>query len=217
MNNKRRAIDVAAQRAANPPKRQRKLSAIDKRAQQVGALGSSTRPEFKNLDVTVQKNSALLGIWSPATALATITQGNTSNQRVGRRVVLKSLLVRYSTPYGTSTANNTGIQGRILIVYDRSPLVTPDITDVLNVDNINGLMDLGAEDRYIILADQYLNNYDTNFCSYGKIYKKFNLEQLYATGGTTLGNGQIWLFYNANQNSTSFPLSFNTRVRFIDL
>lgn len=215
-NNKRKAWDIAVARAANPPKRQKKLNNIDRRAREVGGLaGQGFKPEFKNIDLTLNKSSAALGLWGPASLLCTIPQGNTATTRIGRKVTLKSLLIRWSTPYGTSTDNNQGWQGRIFVVYDREPLVTPLAAQILVDDNINGLMNLDVVDRYIIIADQYINSSDGNRTGYGKIYKKFNLEQLYT--GSTLNSGQIYLFLNMNQNTTANALSFSCRIRYTDV
>jgi ABC-type molybdate transport system substrate-binding protein len=64
------------------------------------------------------------------TLLATIAQGASVSQRIGKKVVLKSLQMR-GTMY--SAASTTIADAAYIIVYDRRPTGTlPNITDVLD-------------------------------------------------------------------------------------
>lgn len=127
-------------------------------------------------------------------------------------------MIRYSANTGTQAAVSAGRTVRILVVYDNSPAagaVAPDADDILNSDTINGLMDLGNTDRFMVLFDHYILWTETGSC--GKLYKKFNLEQLYNVGGVDLTQGAIWLFTNHNNTAAGDIMAFQTRVRYTDV
>jgi len=123
-------------------------------------------------------------------------------------------MIRYSPVPNTPAIAAFNRIVRIFVVYDNSPDVVPDADDILSVDNINGVMDLGNADRFMVLVDHYIKWTDEG--STGKIYKKFNLEQLYNAGGVNLTQGQIWLFTCHNSSVAGDPMSYVTRVRYTD-
>lgn len=67
--------------------------------------------------------------------IPTIAQGTSVNQRVGKKVMLKSIQVRGNVYSGTSS---TATDCAIIIVYDKRPTgVLPAITDILDTANSN--------------------------------------------------------------------------------
>ena len=81
------------------------------------------------------------------TVLNDVAQGTTAITRLGRKILMKSVLVQ-------GTLTNSSGQGRILIVYDRQANgAAPAATDVLTSNTIMAIQNLDNRDRFIILAD----------------------------------------------------------------
>lgn len=83
------------------------------------------------------------------TLLATIAQGASTSQRVGKKVLYKSLQLRGSYfPNTTAVVNDCAL----LIVYDKRPTGSlPAITDVLNSANANSFNNDANSGRFRIL------------------------------------------------------------------
>lgn len=83
------------------------------------------------------------------TLIATIAQGATVNQRIGKRAYLKSLLIRGSVYAGTAT---TICDGGFLIVYDKRPTgALPAITDILTSISPNAFMNDNNTGRFEVI------------------------------------------------------------------
>lgn len=81
--------------------------------------------------------------------IATIAQGASVNQRVGKKIVLKSLQCRGHIRAGTT---GTFSEAAILIVYDRRPQGSlPAITDILNTANSRSFNNDANSGRFQIL------------------------------------------------------------------
>lgn len=90
------------------------------------------------------------------TLLNTVAQGTTVNQRVGKKILLKSLQVRgYSAANSTATFNDVAW----MIVYDKRPTgALPAITDILVSASAQSLNNDNNSGRFAILkrVDQVL-------------------------------------------------------------
>lgn len=83
------------------------------------------------------------------TLLATIAQGATVNQRIGKRAYYKSLLLRGSC---YSNANTTIADGGFLVVYDKRPTgALPAITDILTSISPNAFMNDNNTGRFEVI------------------------------------------------------------------
>jgi len=123
-------------------------------ARQIGATaGNNVAPEKKNIDVSGTCASAAANTWSNLLFLNPIVQGTAIGQRVGRKVILKSLLVRWQATQGAVGSY------RIMVVYDHSPNgALPVIGDILlNAGALgqNASNNLANNDRFLILRDFY--------------------------------------------------------------
>lgn len=82
--------------------------------------------------------------------LATIAQGAAQTQRIGRKIVLKSIQVRGSVYTGTTTVTS---KVSWIIVYDKRPTgVLPAITDILVTANSNSMTNSENVGRFQIVA-----------------------------------------------------------------
>lgn len=174
-----------------------------------------------NFTVTSTASSALLN----GTAI-----GTDFTDRIGRKIIMKSLYIRFFLqPQDSVTQDN---QTRILIVYDRqSNGAAPIITDVLKSSSPMAQVNLNNRDRFQILWDkcwfmgasnntatQAVSPSPNGFC--GKKFKRLNHEVLY--GGTTsaiasIQTGSIYIFALSDRAATDGALfSYSTRIRFAD-
>lgn len=83
------------------------------------------------------------------TLLNTVAQGASVNQRVGKKIALKSLQVR-----GYSVANNAAIFNDVawIIVYDKRPTgALPNVTDILNLANAQSMNNDANAGRFSIV------------------------------------------------------------------
>lgn len=118
-------------------------------ARQIGAVAKPGAPEAKNLDQAMAL--AAVGAayqWSALTLLNSIPQGNTAVTRIGRRVTITKLVIRWR--FG-------GPYCRFTVIYDHAPNgALPAITDIFVINDINGVNNLINNDRFMILHDEYI-------------------------------------------------------------
>jgi len=86
------------------------------------------------------------------TLLATIAQGASVNQRIGKKILLKSIEGRGAV---TSDSTTTVAYGRVMIVYDKRPTgALPAITDILDTIHPNSFNNDTNSGRFLILKSQ---------------------------------------------------------------
>lgn len=188
-------------------------------AAQIGAVASSTAPEKKNLDTSSTLTGAAASQFAPLNFLNGIARGASPNERIGRRIVLKSLLVRWQAP--TSQA-----PFRLLVVYDHAPnAALALITDVLTADAINNPMNLVNNDRFMVLHDELVNQNSSGQQCVGKFYIKLGPKgvglQCQWNGNATgtiadITTGAI-LFTACSASGGTVSIPFISRVRYTDL
>lgn len=190
-------------------------------AKQIGAVASATAPEQKNIDIGVSTlTPAAANQWSALTFLNQIAQGTTANQRVGRRLTITKLTIRWKTLV---------TYGRLLVVYDhQSNGTAAAITDILTVNDINGVMNLINNDRFYVMHDEYINCSNNNSANQGGMAGTFTWDsrkkrnsplQNQWSNATTGGiadctTGAIYIMWAAD--TTTSVLSFLSRIRYTD-
>lgn len=163
-----------------------------------------------------------------------VSQGTDYTNRIGRKILLKSMLFRFSlfpNPSVTAPTGGVGDIVRLLIIYDaQSNASAPSVSDILVSVAYNEPMNLNNRDRFKILADKFFTmgayNYSmaANLDSgsprpvHTKIYKKFNLEQIFGGTGSTIGSIQTGSIYALviSANNQICTMIANSRIRFID-
>lgn len=177
-------------------------------------------PEKKNIDTVQQEyDLPLTASFGSLVLLNGIAQGSSPNERLGRRVALKSLQLR-ATHYSSSLAT----QARIVIFYDRQPNgSTPSAADLIGTSQFEGVVTMGNSDRFVILMDEITDPVPfTNAHNSVKRYLKMDLEEIFGNTGSTISSintGAIFLMM-ANNGSNSIGVetsaTFTTRIRYID-
>lgn len=161
---------------------------------------------------------------TPGLLLNGCAPGSSAETRIGRKITMKSIYVRYS--YSRSGATMTGgSPGRILIVYDKqSNASPPGITDILLADDYHSMNNLSNRDRFITLFDTVTAPIsDTNnVCVGDTLYKGMNLDVMFNGGNAgTIGDitsGAIYAFAaTTNRIGVANPqVVFRCRIRYTD-
>lgn len=197
-------------------------------------------PEQKQVDTsTVLNIPGGSGLFATPVLLNGIAAGALTSQRVGRKVVLKKLSVRWMMDSATPLISTPF---RILVFYDKQPNgAAPLITDVLNLNTIQGNVNLNNSDRFIILKDYYpsaeggqgyamimptAGNGSNGQC--GKFNLKFpggGLQEQFLLSNDLIGDistGAIFITWAMTGRQTTsagnpYTLTINARVRFTDV
>lgn len=220
---KRARMDTGPTSALAPP-RTGGFYSVDQRA----ALAAQGKIERKAIDVD---RAAYVGdTTGSVTLLNGVATGTDFTNRIGRRILMKSLYVRgFVFPIDSTVVDNLS---RVIIVYDSQVNgAIPAITDILKEAFSESQINLNNRDRFHILADKTfqmgsVNNTATQAYQGSptvhkfKIFKKLNLEVIF--GGTTnlvasIQTGALWMVTigNVGANAGS-DITATSRVRFID-
>jgi len=205
--------------------RPQRLSAVSQQALRVGGWASPSRMgELKFHDTDTVATVALAVTWNGAILLNGLVPGSLATQRIGRKVVLKSLLMRYRGLIAPTSVGGSPI--RMLIVYDKQANATaPTILDILEQDQFTSPNNLSNRDRFVTLCDHISQplSQNGNQGIADVIYKPLNLETMFNDGVTgTIGDitsGSIYFFYcQTNGISVAGPVfEWDFRVRFSDM
>lgn len=164
--------------------------------------------------------------------------GSDFNQRIGRKITLKSVYIRfwlYPTIQNQSSGAFVGPAQviRIIILWDKQPTGgLPSNTDILATANPVSHINLNNRDRFQILSDKFLTlsanllSTTNQYVDYGNTYawkkfKRLNHEMIFnsSTGSTAdITSGALYLYVIGSRpsGSTDALLSFSSRVRYKD-
>lgn len=161
--------------------------------------------------------------YTAASLLNAVVQGTTAETRIGRKIRMRSLEIRWN--YALALTSVGGSPLRILVVYDKQANAAfPAITQVLNTNDFVSPMNLSNSDRFTIIRSFITEPISTgnNYSVSGHEFIPIDLEAIYNdTNGGTIADIQtgsilITIAYNA-QVTTAAPLfSFISRIRFDD-
>lgn len=220
-----------ARKSADRPKKRPK-TAFQQMEIQTGALARYNQIEHK----AVTLNSVLTlpsgdTTWSVVQLVNGITQGVQSTQRIGRKVVLTSIQVRWLYEAALAATTEFWAPWRWCLVYDSSPDgVLPSPALIFDDNSFLGNVNLNSSERFLILHDEIIGkpvdnlrvsvtNGNSGYA--GKFYKKLNYQQHFsATLGTIadIQKGAIYIMFcnSAAATGTTWSFYFNSRVRFTD-
>lgn len=175
------------------------------------------------------------------TLLALPVTGADFNQRIGRKILLKSVYIRgrvaIEAAIGLTVNSTSPQQGRMIIFADLQPNgAAPAVTDLLVEATPSSQLNLNNRDRFKVYSDQlfafdaYLNSTTLNEarCAWNrtvyniKKYKKINLETIFnATNGGTIADinsGALYMFWIGSVAAGTADINaiLSTRVRYSD-
>lgn len=192
-------------------------------------VGRGARPELKFVDVSM--TNFVNATTGTITLINGIAQGSDFNNRIGRKVQIKSILLNGNLFSGPPPSNAVqGVQGMIAIIYDTQPNSgsLPAYTDIFQIADPNTVMNLNNRDRFKVLMKfrKGVNGWvstvtptvqgNPNNAIFSK-YKKCNLEQIFSATGNTIGGISTGaLYFTSVGDVTGSQIDWYTRVRFSD-
>jgi len=170
------------------------------------------------------------GGWDPAAnppgvttlLLNGIQEGSDNTHRVGRTLVMKSVLIRFMIRQTTTTpALNQNGTVRMLLIYDamNNGGAAPAITVPLAENSLASLNLLDNRSRFRVLLDKYFTMDDGKgtIVNYKK-FKRLNLPTIYKATGGDIGDinvGSLLLYIQSDLVVAPFA-QLRTRVRYRD-
>lgn len=163
-----------------------------------------------------------------------IGSGAGANQRIGRKLTMKSLMLRWSF-YLNPNANVLATGGsplRIVVFYDKQANASPaTIADLFTSDIYNSNNNLDNRDRFVILADIYTDPISSvgDVAVSGKRFIKLNHEVIFNNGDTAddigaIQTGAVYITFaqtgglktatTSGQEGSFFK--YNSRIRYED-
>lgn len=193
-----------------------------------GVRSRMSRGELKTVDVDQSAYQA--DTTGTVTLLNGIATGTDFTNRIGRKVLLKSIYIKgWLSNTDTTTANT---MCRLAIVYDsQSNAAAPAITDVFKSINGTTHLNLDNRDRFRILYDKHyalasVDNTATQAIAGSptifpvKLYRKLNLEEQFSGIAATIGSistGAIYMMTFSSATPTNGgAFTVSTRIRFQD-
>jgi len=205
----------------------RRMGSTNQMAIRTGGWANPSKGgELKFVDVTNQSNVPhTTGTFSGATLLNGIATGTNASTRIGRKVTIKSLLIRWSIRLSASTTGGSPV--RILVVYDRQTNAAgAAITDVLKADEFHEPNNLSNRDRFITIFDHITEavSVENVYSVSGVLYKSLNLEQNFNAGTDasigSISSGSILLYVAGVPSAfggANLACQYASRVRYTDL
>lgn len=214
----KRKASAAGLKGGKPKQKRQKIPPLMKQPNTI-SLG----PERKAIDVS----QALLIPTGTATGtisslLTPIAQGVNDTERIGRKVRLLKMDLRYNAYMASTTT--VGSPFRIKIVYDKQANgVAPTAAQVLTTDSMISPNNLDNADRFITLADWYTQpmSVPSDMNESKRLTRKMDLNQIWsAATGTiadiTTGSVYLWVWSNGQIATTAGVFSYYCRFRYTD-
>jgi len=198
-----------------------------------GGFFSGRRDELKAIDTAAADYKFIIpstGVAQCFVLLNGVATGTDFTDRIGRKILMKSLFIRgLIYPQDTTVLNN---MCRMIVVYDKQANGTaPVITDVLKTDSATAQLNLNNRDRFEVIFDKQwtagaMNTTATQTYSNApvhrsvKLYKRLNHEVQF--GGTTnaigsIQTGSLYLFtLGIQSDGDGHLLGITVRIRFKD-
>lgn len=194
--------------------------------------GLRGRNELKSIDVSVSAGDITSS--ARVTLLSGVAQGTDYTNRIGRKIMFKSMLLRWvGLPKVVASGSDPdGDVVRILCVQDlQSNGSAITASDVLQTASVIAPMNLNNRDRFKVLFDKTVT---TNAWQYsagsainggspgGKFFKKYKRlfgPQIFGNtsgGFADITSGAIWLLEIGTQATVSIQGQWYSRIRFSD-
>lgn len=198
---------------------------VHQRLVAVGGAGTRYR-EKKNNDVDPGSLSPAPGVATFSTPLLLngIATGDDGTTRDGRKILTKSILVRWQL---INDADETagGNVVRIVLVYDKQANnAAPAVTDIFTENNVLSTNNLNNADRFVILKDKLIGP-GGGFSvgpKMGVFSVKTQMETLYGLNTDVIGainSGSIWMLaaFDGTTTEAVGTLNMRIRLRFVDV
>ena len=180
--------------------------------------------KFVDVNTAVAVGGAGVATFGTGVLLNGLANGSDASSRIGRKINMKSIYIRWSLLFGASGIGGGAV--RVLVVYDKQANATaPAITDILLANDFTSPNNLSNRDRFVTLCDYVTENISLNnmLSDTGVIRKSLNLETMFNAGSAgTIGDitsGSVYLFIAQSGGlSTTAPVfTYRSRIRYTDV
>jgi len=194
----------------------------------VGERPRGSGPELKSIDVQVAAGN--MTTTATVVLLNGCVTGADINNRIGRKMTMKSLMLRLNFSPVATTDSPIGCTARAMVIYDaQSNASTITGAQVLRSDSFLEPNNLENRDRFTVLMDKFITlpaaNYTASETVGGsptprlvKKYLRINKDSVFNTtnGGTfaDITSGGLWFLIIAS--NTTQQVQMNSRLRFVD-
>ncbi len=170
---------------------------------------------------------AVAGVITDA-SLNIVPQGVLENERVGRKMTIKKIGIRFLLQFNSSTTETAEVV-RVIVVQDKQTNGAAfAITDVLQTASEGSFNNLSNKSRFLILMDRYESinkktDIGTNvneFVQAWSWFKDVNIpiefDNSAATGALTTQRTNNIAVFGITLNSTTISLGYTCRIRYVD-
>lgn len=183
------------------------------------------RAERKNLDVLNTTAIVAAQTTSSLFLLNGCDDGATATTRVGRRITMTSIYIKWVGSFAATTAGSSPL--RLVVVYDKQTNASaPTATDVFQVDQISSQLNLSNSRRFRVLIDEVVQELGTQGPQswFRTIYRDFpkGLNVEFNTASTanvdsiTSGSVYAFIWQNGNIITAAPTQALYSRIRFTD-
>jgi len=201
------------------------MGAVARQSKAVGGWATYGRaPELKFIDTSVSTNLTAASLtFSAPQLLNGVAPGSGATDRIGRKLVMKSMYMRATVRAGTGSAGSGPI--RCIIFYDKqSNGAAPAATDLLLANEFNSQNNLSNRDRFVVLSDEITEPVGTQIeqARAHVVYKKINLETVFnaGTAGTIadITSGSVYAMFAQSSDiiTVAAQVVYRVRIRFTD-
>lgn len=192
-----------------------------------GLYSKRGRDELKVIDV----NNYFVAIPTGGSVILLngVAQGTDYTNRIGRKIIMKSLLFRATLFPSTTASAVYGATLRVMLVYDcQTNATTPAITDFFAGGTYLEAMNLTNRDRFKVIKDWIVpveaGVYTASSLTAGspknhclKMFKKMSMDEIFGGTAATVGSIQTGgLFLVLIASAANWNIDYASRVRFID-
>jgi len=201
------------------------LGPVSRQAMRTGGWANpSQSPELKFIDTSVSVNLTAGSLaFSAPQLLNGVAPGSGATDRIGRKIILKSVYLRATVRASVGSAGSSPI--RCIIFYDKQANAqAPTATDLLLANEFNSQNNLSNRDRFVVLSDETTEPVGTLIeqARCHVVYKKLNLETMFNAGSAgTIGDitsGSIYIMFAQTSDiiTSAAQAVYRVRVRFSD-
>ena len=180
--------------------------------------------KFTDVNTAIAVGGAGVATFGTGILLNGLANGSDASTRIGRKVNMKSIYIRWSLLFGGGGIGGGAV--RILVVYDKQANASaPAITDILLANDFTSPNNLSNRDRFVTLCDALTENISINnmLSDTGVINKSLNLETMFNAGsaGTIadITSGSVYMFIaqSGGISTTAPSFTYRSRIRYTDV
>lgn len=182
----------------------------------VGLLKSLINTEPKFVDTTF--TTAVLGTTLLYSRLTAIAGGTTDSQRIGNKILLKDLFIRFTIVMNTAA---TSTIYRVLLFVDKeADGASPTSPTPLAAASTEAPLDMDESKRFVIIRDQYIPlSINGNRQIGRKIFATLNFHCDFDGTGSGIADAkqnQLYLAFISSDNTNQSTVSAYSRVKYYD-